>query len=262
MCGSSSILMRGSFQNWCRCGYSEASSLRYTCPSSSATCFGCRSGCRRSNFRGAFCSERSPASPSPSVSARPPRRSKTPACEMRSPGSRMNPSSQGGTAEIVPSRSPTIGMKWSLDRHCTATSRLISTLAARASIFCRKMFALFGKISWQRRAWFSHSDRTCGQKPARCEQLVSNSRISNPSTAVTASSPKSAGTLRREKVNICVPRHMHFEATSAKQLTASKNDRPAFAVERDYVTNTHIRRHLRWQAQQFSKNSPPLTACG
>ena len=107
-----------------------------------------------------------------------------------------------------------------------------------ARLFCGKMFGLFAEKSWQRSAWFSHSDRTCGQKPARCEQLVSNSRISNPSNAVTASSPKSAGTLRRDKVNICVPRHMHFEATSAKQLTASKNDRPAFAVERDYVTNT------------------------
>ena len=106
-----------------------------------------------------------------------------------------------------------------------------------ASIFCGKMFAVFDEKSWQRRAWFSDSDRTCGQKRARCEQVVSNSRISISSKSVTASSPKSAGIFCWEKVNIRVPRRPHFETAFATRLTVAKNNPLKISVERGNVSD-------------------------
>ena len=152
---------------------------------------------------------------------------------MRSPRTRMNPSFQ----RVLKIQHFTIVLEPASMRHFRAIPQRVFPRAFTARLFCGKMFGVSDEKSWQQSAWFSDSDRTCGQKQARCEQLVSNSRISNPSKAVTDSSPKSAGTSRREKVNICVPRCASFETASPKRFTVSKEDFHHFFVERKRVSN-------------------------
>ena len=149
----------------------------------------------------------------------------------------MNPSFQRH-AEIAAhcSRLGT-GIHATLFRHDHSAPLRTSAPAHTASIFCKKMFGKFTEKPWQRRAWFSHSDRTCGQKRARCEQVVSNSRISNSSKSVTASSPKSAGIFCWEKVSIRVPQRPYFETAFATRLTVSKNDLLKISVERENVSD-------------------------
>lgn len=149
----------------------------------------------------------------------------------------MNPSFQRRAGFPALRDGPGTRMDASSLRYKQAAPLRTSRVTGTARLFCGKMFAVFAEKSWQRRAWFSDSDRTCGRERARCEQVVSNSIISSPEKSVTASSLKAAGNLRRNKVNICVPRFTHPEAASSQKLTASKNGIVPFFVERKSAPN-------------------------
>jgi len=129
------------------------------------------------------------------------------------------------------------GINTTLFRHIPPLSLGKFPRTHTARLFSGKMFGVLDEKSWQRSAWFSHSDRTCGRKRMRCEQLVSNSRISNSRTAVTASSRKSAGISCREKVNICVPHGMHLEIAFLQGLPASNHNSSPLFVERKNVSD-------------------------
>jgi hypothetical protein len=119
--------------------------------------------------------------------------------------------------------------------------------AITARLFCVKIFALFSEKSWQSRAWFSNSHRTCGRERTWCEQVVNNVHISIPFHSVTASSPTPAGNLPSEKVNMRVPRCLLFENVSAKRLMVSNSDPRRIFVERmDAASASHRVRFSLW----------------
>lgn len=149
----------------------------------------------------------------------------------------MNPSFQSRAEIAAHCIRLETGIDTTLFRHNPSAPLRSSEPAHTASIFCKKMFGKFTEKSWQRRACFSDSDRTCGQKRARCEQVVSNSRISNSSKSVTASSPKSVGIFCWEKVSIRVPQRTYFETAFATRLTVPKNDLLKISVERGNVSD-------------------------
>jgi len=81
----------------------------------------------------------------------------------------MNPSFQRDVAVSTTPRRPETGMNTSRIRHQPATTLQFSGVPDTASIFFGKMFDESDEKSWQRRARFSDSDRTCGRKQSRCE---------------------------------------------------------------------------------------------
>jgi hypothetical protein len=97
----------------------------------------------------------------------PPRSDSRPGCYARKGMTRS--SFQGHGAFFTTRDRLGSGMKPSPFRREHATTLQISRVPRTASIFFGKMFGRSAEKSWQRRASFSDSDRTCGRKQSRCE---------------------------------------------------------------------------------------------